>query len=148
ARREQKPLTLVLADIDYFKRVNDRYGHVTGDHVLAHFARTLRGCVRQQDTIGRMGGEEFAIIMGGTSVEDARQMMSRVRNTMLEYPLQEGRQQVPVTASFGVAEWQHDGSIEELMMRADAALYQAKDSGRDVVTVAADRERQGMVSPA
>lgn len=148
ARREHKPLTLVLADIDYFKRVNDRYGHATGDHVLAHFARTLQGCVRQQDTIGRIGGEEFAIVMGATSIEDARQMMSRVRKAMLEQPLQEGRQQVPITASFGIAEWQDDGSIEALMMRADAALYQAKDSGRDVVTVAIDRERPGMVSPA
>ncbi|PLW83603.1 hypothetical protein CWI75_04430 [Kineobactrum sediminis] len=146
AQREGRPLTLVLADIDFFKRINDRYGHTIGDHVLAHFAETLRGCVRQQDTIGRIGGEEFAVIMGGASAVDARQMISRIRKAMLEQPLLEGQQRISITASFGIAEWQDDGSIEELMTRADAALYHAKDTGRDGFTVAADRNLPGMVS--
>ena len=146
ARRHQRPLTMVLADIDLFKRVNDRYGHSIGDRALAHFAQILRDSVRAEDCIGRIGGEEFAIVMGESSVEDAGRMVARVRRTLKQHPLVDNGQEVLLTASFGIAAFDQSDSREALLMRADQALYQAKEAGRDSVIVAADVHPVGMVS--
>tara|TARA_R110002110_G_scaffold333755_2_gene544456 strand:- start:15806 stop:16993 length:1188 start_codon:yes stop_codon:yes gene_type:complete len=146
ARRHQRPLTMVLADIDLFKRVNDRYGHSIGDRALAHFAQILRDSVRAEDCIGRIGGEEFAIVMGESSVEDAGRMVARVRRTLKQHPLVDNGQEVVLTASFGIAAYDQSDSREILLIRADQALYQAKEAGRDSVIVAADVHPVGMVS--
>jgi len=146
ARRYGRPLAMVLADIDYFKRVNDRYGHSIGDRALAHFARVLRESVRAEDCIGRIGGEEFAVVMGESSPEDAGRMVARVREALVEHPLVENGQKIPLTASFGIAAFSGDETKEELLMRADRALYQAKEAGRDSVIVAGDAHLVGMVS--
>lgn len=146
ARRHQRPLTMVLADIDLFKRVNDRYGHSIGDRALAHFAQILRDSVRAEDCIGRIGGEEFAIVMGESSVEDAGRMVARVRRTLKQHPLVDNGQEVVLTASFGIAAFDQSDSREILLIRADQALYQAKEAGRDSVIVAADVHPVGMVS--
>lgn len=137
---------MVLADIDFFKRVNDRYGHSTGDRALAHFAQVLRQCVRPEDAIGRIGGEEFAIVMGESSVEDAGRMVARVQLALLDDPLVQDGQKIPLTASFGIATFAGDETKEALLMRADQALYQAKEAGRDSVIVAGDANLVGMVS--
>lgn len=147
ARRRSQPLTLVLVDIDLFKRINDRYGHVVGDRALAHFASVLRHCVRSEDTIGRIGGEEFAIL-SESSVADAERMVMRIRQTLLEQPLQEGSQQVVLTASFGIAQWLGGRDVEALMMAADEALYRAKDAGRDSVIIAGKPQPAGVESVA
>lgn len=146
ARRHQYPLTLVLADIDFFKRVNDRYGHSVGDRALSHFSRVLRESVRAEDCVGRIGGEEFAIVMGESSVEDAVRMVARVRRALAERPLVDNGQEVAVTASFGIAAFAKGDTREALLIRADQALYQAKESGRDSVIVAEDVHFVGMVS--
>lgn len=146
ARRHRRPLAMVLADIDFFKRVNDRYGHNVGDRALAHFARVLRDSVRAEDAIGRIGGEEFAIVMGESSAEDAGRMVARVRAALVEHPMLENGQKVPLTASFGIAAFAGDETREALLMRADRALYEAKDAGRDSVIVAGDAHLVGMVS--
>jgi len=146
AQRYKRPLTMVLADIDFFKRVNDRYGHGVGDRALAHFAQILRECVRIEDAIGRIGGEEFAIAMSESSSEDAGRMVARVQQALLEHPLVQAGQTIPLTASFGIATLAGDETREALLMRADQALYQAKEAGRDSVIVAGDPNLVGMVS--
>ncbi|MDP4790061.1 MAG: GGDEF domain-containing protein, partial [Haliea sp.] len=146
ARRYTRPLTIVLADIDYFKRINDRFGHAVGDRALVHFAQIVRQCVRNEDAIGRIGGEEFAVLMGDSSAEDAGRMVARVRQMLLQQPLLESGQMIAMTASFGIAEFEREDSKEELLLRADNALYEAKESGRDTVRVAGNRHLVGMVS--
>ena len=146
AQRYKRPLTMVLADIDFFKQVNDRYGHGTGDRALAHFARVLGHCVRTEDAIGRIGGEEFAIIMGESDAEDASRMVARVQLALLEDPLVQDGQKIPLTASFGIATLAGDETREALLIRADRALYQAKEAGRDSVILAGDVNLAGMVS--
>ena len=146
ARRHGRPLAMVLADIDFFKRVNDRYGHNIGDRALAHFAQVLRESVRAGDCIGRIGGEEFAIVMGESSPEDACRMVARVRQALVDDPLVDNGQKIPLTASFGIAAFAGDETREALLMRADRALYEAKDAGRDSVIVAGDAHPAGMVS--
>ncbi|MCR9185600.1 MAG: GGDEF domain-containing protein [Halieaceae bacterium] len=146
ARRHQRPLAAVLADIDHFKQINDRYGHAVGDRTLAHFSQILRDCVRSADAIGRVGGEEFAIMMGDSSTEDAGRMVARVQQMLLERPLLESGQVIALTASFGIAELHGEDDKEDLLLRADQALYEAKASGRDAVRVAGNRHLVGMVS--
>jgi diguanylate cyclase (GGDEF)-like protein len=135
AQRHVQPVTLVIADLDYFKRINDRYGHSAGDRALAHFARTLSDGLRGEEVVGRLGGEEFSLILFG-GCADARQVVSRLRERMLSDPLQVEGEPVPMSASFGMAQWEGEADIETLLMRADRALYQAKEAGRDTVVIA------------
>ena len=138
AKRFEEPLALVLADLDGFKRVNDRFGHPTGDEVLKAFAKTLRESVREIDLAGRWGGEEFALLLPGTDLEGGRELAERVRQALenLELTTPDG-QAVRVTASFGVAAFPQAGSQDALVAASDGALYQAKRSGKNQVVVAA-----------
>ena len=141
ARRRSEPLSLVIADLDFFKRINDRFGHGVGDRALAHFGATLASGLREEDLAGRIGGEEFAFLLRG-DVGDAQRAIARLRGMMLSEPLRSGDEVVPLTASFGVAEWQQEADVEGLLIRADRALYQAKAAGRDTVALApGDSER-------
>lgn len=135
AQRRRQALTLVIADLDFFKKINDRFGHAVGDHALVHFSNTLAGGLRGEDVAGRIGGEEFAILLRG-DVSDARQVVSRLRNILAQQPMSVGEEVVPLSASFGIAEWQEEPEIEALLIRADRALYEAKASGRDTVVLA------------
>jgi diguanylate cyclase (GGDEF)-like protein len=136
AQRFDEPLTLVLADIDDFKRINDRWGHPTGDEVLKAFARRLQDSVREIDLAGRWGGEEFALLLPGTDLEGGRQLAERirdlVRNQRLAAP--DGTP-IGVSASFGVASFPLVPGQSKLVAAADAALYEAKRSGKDRVVV-------------
>jgi diguanylate cyclase (GGDEF)-like protein len=134
ARRFDEPLALVLADIDNFKRVNDLWGHPTGDEVLKAFARTLRENVREIDLAGRWGGEEFALVLPGTNLDGGRELAERVRRALAELELAcpEG-EVIRVTASFGVAAFPEAATHEQLVAAADAALYTAKRSGKNRV---------------
>jgi len=134
ALRYNTPLALVMTDLDHFKAINDRHGHHVGDQVLQHFARTLSASVRNIDLVGRWGGEEFAILMPGTDLEEAAQAAERMRLAVenAEPPL--GDQACAYTASFGVAAFRADTpTMVSLLGRADAALYRAKDGGRNRV---------------
>lgn len=126
-------LTLVQADIDFFKTVNDTFGHHAGDVVLQEFAAGLKKAVRPQDLVARHGGEEFFVILRGVSPAQALRIVQRMREEVARIETGYGR----ITASFGVAHW-HDGiaSDEELMMLSDQALYEAKRQGRDRIVVA------------
>lgn len=137
AERFDDPLALILADLDDFKAINDRYGHATGDEVLRRFADVLRENVRDFDVPVRFGGEEFAVLLPETGMEGGRQLALRLATALSELRMPEiGGDRGPVTASFGVAAFPEAGSAEELLSAADRALYQAKAEGKNRVAAA------------
>jgi len=136
AQRYGTPLALVMADLDYFKSVNDKYGHHVGDLVLQDFARVLLASVRGIDIVGRWGGEEFVILMPGTDLEEARQAAERMRLAVAGAPTKFDGKACGYTASFGVAALLAvTPTMDSLLGRADAAMYRAKDNGRNRIEV-------------
>jgi len=133
AKRTNMPLSVVLMDVDHFKLVNDRFGHLVGDEVLKAMAILLREEARQTDTAGRWGGEEFLIVCPDTSLEHARVLAERIRLRIDRHSFATGARH---SASFGIAQWQDTETGDSLLARADSALYRAKDMGRDRVEVA------------
>jgi diguanylate cyclase (GGDEF)-like protein len=127
---------LVYLDIDHFKALNDQLGHPAGDSALVHLARLLLKAVRAQDTVARIGGEEFAIWLPGIRLERGRQVAERIRQALAYASWEWQGTRRALTASFGVAAWPETSATREgLAAQADAALYEAKRSGRDRVTV-------------
>jgi len=140
SRRHDRPLTLALADLDHFKRVNDTHGHPAGDAVLEGFASLLTRNLRACDVACRYGGEEFALLLRDTSAETARQVVERVR-AALEQTRWPRHPEVPVTCSFGLCDDVHVQSSDPATWidAADQALYAAKRAGRNRVVIAGDR---------
>ncbi len=134
ARRTGQALAIIVFDLDHFKQVNDAYGHLVGDQMLKEVARLLSGNVRQSDKIARYGGEEFVLLLADTGPEAARQVAEKLRQTVKTTPLADGRV-VGLTLSAGVAVTTGWDSPEQLFERADRALYQAKEQGRDQVVI-------------
>ncbi len=130
AARYQGPLSIIIFDLDNFKQVNDKYGHLKGDHLLEGVATTLHSIIRPNDTLVRWGGEEFLVILSGTDRGGAFEMAERLRKSLENASLIEG---LKVTASLGVAQWQLDETIETFIHRADKKLYEAKAKGRNRV---------------
>jgi diguanylate cyclase (GGDEF)-like protein len=138
AQRFGEPLALVLTDIDDFKRINDRWGHPTGDEVLKVFAKALRESVREIDLAGRWGGEEFALLLPGTDLEGGRELAERVRRKLVRKKfLAPDGERIRVTASFGVAAFPNAASQDQLVAASDGALYEAKRTGKNRVAIAA-----------
>ena len=131
--RTGEPLSLVMVDLDHFKRVNDTHGHAVGDLVLAHAAKQLAGAVRAIDVVGRVGGEEFAILCPGADANEAASVAERARALLERTPVSVASGLIPVTASFGVATLHQ--SPDSLFPAADAALYEAKRTGRNRVAI-------------
>jgi len=138
--RAGSPLSLCLFDADHFKNINDHYGHVAGDHVLSAMAAAARGALRTSDVLGRLGGEEFAMLLPDTDLAGALLVAERVRAAVAATEVQGGEVRgadapgsIRVTISIGVAERRGDEPVEALLKRADRALYAAKDLGRDRV---------------
>ena len=134
--RYGRPLSLVLADIDNFKRLNDTYGHLFGDVVLQGIAEGLRGYARRSDIVARYGGEEFAILLTDTNAKAAMYVSERLRGAAESRNFEANNQRVVVTVSFGVicSEQSTDDLTPETMLSAaDQALYTSKDSGRNCV---------------
>jgi diguanylate cyclase (GGDEF)-like protein len=130
---------LILADVDDFKAVNDRFGHPTGDVVLRDLADALRENVREIDTAARWGGEEFAVILPGTDLEGAAQVAERIRVALAEREiLSVDGAALHVTASFGVATSTATSTVQQLVEAADEALYRAKRAGKDRVYAGTD----------
>ncbi|KVD76911.1 diguanylate cyclase [Burkholderia sp. ABCPW 14] len=125
-------LSVLLFDLDHFKTINDRFGHVVGDNVLRVMARRVADVVRSQDTFGRFGGEEFALLLPCTSLDEAMHVAEKIRQTIGSTPIEAEGALVPVTASVGGAA-AHAGALthETLVNEADAALYRAKRQGRN-----------------
>lgn len=137
SKRHGTPLSVLVIDLDHFKSVNDDFGHATGDAALRGFADRLRTVVRRVDVIVRQGGEEFLVIMPGTTRAQAAHTAERIRADLDERALElEGRAPLHQTASFGVATFDGDESPESLVDRADWAMYRAKQAGRNRVAVA------------
>ena len=136
SKRRGRPLSVIIADIDHFKAVNDTYGHEGGDDILKDFARRVRGTVRGADLACRIGGEEFVIAMPDTTDEIAEQVAERLRAAVAGEAFRIGatEQEVNVTASIGIASLEaSDSDASSLLRRADKALYAAKDGGRNRV---------------
>ncbi len=134
ARRRREPLAVLIADVDHFKLVNDTHGHLTGDAVLRTLAAEMRQQVRESDLVGRFGGEEFAILLTGTTAEEACLVADRIRHGAGVVRVLSHEKVVGVTVSIGVAMLgEHGGDLGELLDAADRALYRAKDTGRDRV---------------
>jgi len=141
ASRTDGRLSIVLLDIDHFKRLNDSHGHVVGDAVLRQVATALKECGREYDTIARYGGEEFAAVLPGCSQGLALQVAERLRAA-----IEEASTEVTVTASAGVATYPYDGiDADSLLSAADQALYASKRSGRNRVTSA--EQARGAIRP-
>jgi diguanylate cyclase (GGDEF)-like protein len=125
--------SIVMIDIDHFKLVNDRYGHIVGDKVLVAFSRLLESMVRQGDLIGRYGGEEFLLVLPMTGLAAALQLAQRIRTSLADKPLLDQPVMHVVSASFGVAQIGSGESIDDWLLRSDQALYSAKEHGRNCV---------------
>jgi diguanylate cyclase (GGDEF)-like protein len=136
AARFGDTVCVVLADLDNFKRVNDRFGHAAGDEVLKVFAETLRETVRESDVAGRWGGEEFALVLTGTEAAGGARLAERARASIAARPVRMSNDtMLTVTASFGVAAYPECQELGELLAAADSALYEAKREGRNRVVV-------------
>ena len=133
ADAEKRPLSLVVADIDFFKTVNDTWGHQAGDEVISEFGRLISKMVRDCDTAGRIGGEEFCIAVWDCENDPALKLAERTRQAFAKLSHAGMNETVKLTASFGVATARHGESYSELFARADAALYRAKSAGRNKV---------------
>ncbi|MFZ0336274.1 MAG: diguanylate cyclase [Candidatus Acidiferrales bacterium] len=133
--REQRSMGIVIADLDHFKRINDEYGHLAGDKVLHELAQRMLKCVRTYDCVGRYGGEEFLIVFPSSNEEGTLRQAERIRKAVESAPVQLPQGPIPVTASFGIVAT--DASklqdVMELLRFADAALYRAKERGRNRV---------------
>lgn len=134
AQRDQVPLSLALIDLDHFKQLNDVHGHMEGDDVLKGVARHLLGSIRGSDAAFRIGGEEFLLILPGADAQEARRRLELVCRQLAEHPLPTRGGARYVTLSAGLALWPEQGTgLDELLQAADAALYEAKRSGRNRV---------------
>ena len=140
ATRERQPLAMLMIDIDHFKQFNDTHGHATGDVLLCEVGRFLKKNIRIEDIACRYGGEEFLLIMPGASLQEIEGRAERLRSEVKELQVEhDGKRVGNISLSVGVAAYPEHGSSQESIMRAaDAALYRAKQSGRDRVIVAED----------
>jgi diguanylate cyclase (GGDEF)-like protein len=130
--REGTPLSVIIVDLDHFKNVNDTYGHPAGDLVLREIGAILQRAVRSYDWVGRYGGEEFLLILPGSSFTGSRVRAEELRIAVQVAYIHDGKQAIPVTASFGVASG-FPANYELMIKAADTALYRAKDNGRNCV---------------
>jgi len=136
--RERQPVSVLLADLDRFKQINDTFGHQTGDVVLCEVARRMKSVVRRYDAVGRYGGEEFLIVLPGCDGEVAAAQAQRIREAITVSPIVSGMISLQVTGSIGVS-WRGatgNSDTNGLVRDADLALYRAKDAGRDRVELA------------
>lgn len=130
---------LFLLDIDFFKKVNDTYGHETGDAALVHFAEIVRSAIRDGDQLARLGGEEFAVLLPGATVDETRTIAERIRETVETSPLTFKEKRIGLTVSIGAVHKLDDApfALDDWLPNADQNLYQAKNDGRNRVVLAA-----------
>ena len=138
AQRSGYPISITLIDLDHFKRVNDTHGHLVGDHVLVHIAHLIRSNCRENDIAARYGGEEFAVLHPSLNRQNAFQVAERIRKEVETNPFLRERDEIGVTLSAGVVDTQICKAclrVDDVLSRADIALYRAKDGGRNQVVV-------------
>jgi len=132
-KRTKKKFSLIIADIDYFKKINDSFGHACGDEVLKAVARNLQGAVREQGLVSRWGGEEFLILLPETKIEDARILADKIKKISEEEIIEYNGFQLSITLTFGVAVNEDHEMIDDTIKKADDALYKGKGNGRNCV---------------
>lgn len=136
-KRYQRPASMMMMDLDYFKNINDQYGHHIGDLALIAFTQACRKEIRESDVLGRLGGEEFALILPETQIEKAQILAERIRMATSNIAIPCGDQTIGFTVSIGLVEFKsEDSSMDSIMHRADLAMYQAKEKGRNQVVTA------------
>jgi diguanylate cyclase len=136
ANAEEAPLCLIMADVDHFKRINDTHGHLVGDNVLRIVAKTIEGCIKGNDLVARIGGEEFAVLLPDTPYEGAVKLAENIRRTFgkLDMKKKNTRESLgKISLSFGVTVYREPESTDHFLERADQALYRSKNEGRDRV---------------
>ncbi len=138
AKRHKRTLSILFLDLDRFKRINDKFGHLTGDEVLKAFARLMEEQLRKTDVVGRYGGEEFLVVLPETDMVSAEEVAERIRTACATRPVSDPENAVVhFTTSVGVAQLREGETTDALLTRADDSLYRAKESGRDCVVLAA-----------
>jgi diguanylate cyclase (GGDEF)-like protein len=135
ARRKSNPLSVIFFDIDYFKSINDQYGHDCGDIVLASAANCIKDVLRASDIVFRYGGEEFVILLSDTSLDGAKIIAERIRQSIENHTVAYGLDLIKVTASLGISSLRGNDNSDMLVKRADNAMYRAKENGRNQVQV-------------
>ncbi|HET8695166.1 MAG TPA: diguanylate cyclase [Aquabacterium sp.] len=144
-RQNLQPVCLMMIDVDHFKSINDQHGHGVGDEVLRRVASCLKVQLREKDRVGRIGGEEFLVVLGSTDLQDAQGVAERLRHEIAALMIEGSGQSLSPTVSIGVAQSHaHEEDWAEVIGRADAGLYQAKRAGRNRVVVA----NQALLAPA
>jgi diguanylate cyclase (GGDEF)-like protein len=136
AQSEEYALCVVMADIDHFKSVNDTYGHLAGDGVLKEVAKRIKNSLRGFDIVGRYGGEEFLLVLHKANIDTARMVAERIRSRIAATPIDLSNELLDVTISMGVAMVKPEEDVNSLVERADKALYNAKENGRNQVALA------------
>lgn len=138
-QRYRYDASIILIDIDFFKQINDKHGHLAGDHILKEFSQILNSSIRQTDVLGRYGGEEFLIVCTHTNSEQAAILATRLKEQVERYPFIFDNKELRITASFGIASNNHNSNkiktMDYLLKNADIALYEAKHSGRNCVRI-------------
>jgi diguanylate cyclase (GGDEF)-like protein len=139
ARRSQMPVSLIMFDLDHFKDINDRYGHLCGDAVLASVGGRMKEVLRGSDLKCRYGGEAFVVLLPETPLHGAKRVAETLRRELADKPIQWKGEPIAITASFGISvALPSEVDIQALLARADAALYRAKDEGRNCVRLASE----------
>jgi diguanylate cyclase (GGDEF)-like protein len=131
SKRHLSPFSLLIVDVDHFKRINDTYGHQAGDHFLQQLAKLITQLGRNSDTTFRYGGEEFAIILNHTQEQGALFVANRICQQIENADLYYQEKRIPITVSIGIATYQENDTAEKIFERADSALYRAKKGGRN-----------------
>lgn len=144
AKRDRSPFSVAIVDLDYFKSINDQYGHPAGDAVLKLFADVVNSVSRRSDIIGRLGGEEFALALPSTNSAEAFEFSGRLHNAIGKAVLKHKDNIIQYTASIGLASFDPDSDddLDQLLARADQALYQAKREGRNRTAVYSEEDEQ------
>ena len=134
AVRFQRPVSVIMIDVDHFKNINDNYGHSAGDHVLRVISKLLQKTIREIDILARIGGEEFALILPETNIDDAHQLAERIRQRISDEKIKYKDEVLSITSSLGISSCtvKHQ-SLEDMLIKADDALYIAKKKGRNQV---------------
>lgn len=150
AERMQEPLSVVMTDLDHFKHINDQHGHAMGDAVLVAASERMGAAIRNYDSLGRVGGEEFLLVLPQCDLEASKLVAERVRAQLVGSPVVSDSLEVALTASFGVASTAQcpDARLEQLVRAADLAMYRAKCGGRDRVVLAEDADWKTVSAPA